>query len=143
MLHIIAGAGIAREDDPLVALHEGQGGQIQDLVLVQSGLEVEVEVGQELSLRQLAVPDPALNAAFGEGPDLEVQQAGERPGQVKVVLVGPGQFPVDDLLQGKQLQAVQLAPDRFRLRVHGASPPEVPPPAGPAEAERIRPGFVV
>ena len=111
----LSGAGVAGKDDPLVAIHEGQGGQGEDLVLVHAGLEVEVEVRQEFTFRQFALPDPSLDAAFGDGLDLEGQQAAEGSGQVKIVLVGPGQFPVDDLLQGKQFQAFQLQPDRFQF----------------------------
>lgn len=57
-----AGARVAGDDQALFAAGKIEFGQFEDLRFVDTGLEIEVEIGQKLSFRQFGLLDPAFDA---------------------------------------------------------------------------------
>jgi len=74
----LAGPRPSREHQPLFSFHEVQLGKLYDLCLIHARLKDEVEVGQELSLRQFCFPDPALDPPFDQGVRLYRQHPIEK-----------------------------------------------------------------
>lgn len=70
----LARAGVTGDNHPLPAAGEAECCQIHDLSFVQSGLEVEVEINQELTFRQFCFLDTPLYLAFAEGIGLQGKQ---------------------------------------------------------------------
>lgn len=122
----LTGAGVAGQDEPLLAGYEVQGGEFEDLGLVEAGLEVEVEVRQELTFDEARLLDATFDAALGARVDLD----GEEPFQElcgrQRVLSRVGEFGVKDLPDFAQFQREEVVVDPVQglgIGLHAPSPP--------------------
>jgi len=82
----LADAGRAEQDDVLGALDEAQAGELPDLLAVDRGLEVEVELIEALDPGQPGQLEAALDAALMPPPPLGLQGLGEEALVVEIAL---------------------------------------------------------
>jgi hypothetical protein len=73
----LAGAGLAVDQDVLVALDELAGGEVEDLGLVQLRIEGEVEAFERLGGIEGGAPQAEAQAALAAALDFVLEQQGE------------------------------------------------------------------
>lgn len=117
------GAGVARNDKALLAPDKVQLRDLQDLCFVHPGLELEVEVREELSLRKPGLLDSSLDSSFDPGVCLDSKDPLQEFGWRQCLLCGIGKFLVKDLLYSQKLQGLEMLADSGQgLLRHGRSP---------------------
>jgi len=107
----LAGAGVASEDKPLLSGYEVQGGQLEDMGLVEAGLEVEVEIGEKLTFDEARLLDATFDAALGAGVGLDGEQPFQELGGRQSVVSRVGELLVKDLPDLAQLQREEVVLD--------------------------------
>ncbi len=105
------GAGVAGNDQALLACDKVQLRNLQDLRFVYPRLKLEVEIGQEFTLGKTGFLDPSLNPSFDPGLGLDGQEPFHQFRWGKSLLGSPGQFLVKDLLDSQKLQGLQMLSD--------------------------------
>ena len=118
-----SGAGVACNDQPLLTPDKVQLRDLQDLCLIQSGLEVEVEVRKEFAVGEPGLLDPSLDPSFDPGVCLDGKQPFKEFGGRERLLCGIGKFLVKGLLYSQKLQGLEMVPDPCQgLLRHGHCP---------------------
>ena len=108
---------------PLLTPDKVQLRDLQDLCFVHPGLEAEVEVRKELSLRKPGVLDSSLDPSFDPGVGLDGKEPFNEFGGWQRLLGGIGKFLVKDFLYSQKLQGLQMLPDSCQgLLRHGRYP---------------------
>ena len=105
------GAGVARNDKPLLTSDKVQLRNLQDLSFIDTGLEAEVEVREELSLGEPRVLDPSLDPSFDPGGGLDGQQPFDELCGWEPLLGSTGKLLVKDFLDSQKLQGLQMLSD--------------------------------
>lgn len=116
-------AGVACNHKPLLTPDKVQLRDLQDLCFVHTGLELEVEGGEEFALRESRLLDPSLDPSFDPGVCLDGKQPFKEFGGRQRLLCGTGKFLVKNLLDSQKLQGLEMLPDsRQGLLRHGLGP---------------------
>ena len=102
------GAGVACNDQTLFALDKVQLRHLQDLGFIHPGLEGEVEVHEELTLRKPRVLDSSFDPSFDPGVGLNGKEPFNKFRRWQPLLSGSGQLLVKDLLYAQKLQGLQM-----------------------------------
>jgi len=106
-----SGAGVSCNHKPLFTPDKVQFCDLQDLCFVHPGLEVEIEVREEFSLRKPGLFDSSLDPSFDPGICLDGQQPFKEFGGWQRLLCSIGKLLVKDRLYSQKLQGLQMAPD--------------------------------
>ena len=118
-----SGAGVACNDKPLFAPDKVQLCDLQDLGFVYPGLELEVEVREELALREPGLLDPSLDPSFDPGVCLDGQDPLQEFGGRQRLLCGIGELLVKNLLYSQKFEGLEMLPDPGQgLLRHGLGP---------------------
>src|SRR5436190_15641913 len=95
----LAGAGLAGDDEVVVAADEVEAGKLEDEGLVEAGLEVPVERLEGLALDEATGVDPAADALLELVGGLGAEQVLEQRGDTRALAGGPGEVRVE-LVEG-------------------------------------------
>jgi len=106
-----SGAGVACDDKPLLTRNKVQLCDLQDLGFINPGLEVEIEVREELSLRKPGLFDSSLDPSFDPGVCLDGEQPFKEFGGWQRLLCSIGKLLVKDRLYSQKFQGLQMASD--------------------------------
>jgi len=98
-----SGTGVACNHNPLLTRDKVQLRDLQDLCFVHPGLELEVEVRKELSLRKPGLLDSSLDPSFDAGVGLNGQNPLQEFGGRQRLLCGIGKFLVKNFLYSQKL----------------------------------------
>jgi hypothetical protein len=103
----LADAGRAEHEDALVARDELAGGEIEDLGLVEFGIEAEVEALERLGGIERGAPQPQAELALGAALDFVMQQHGEEVDEGGLLLDGLTVTDVERLQDAGQAEGAQ------------------------------------
>lgn len=106
-----SGAGVAGNDKALLATDKVQLCNLEDLCFVHAGLEGEVKVREELSLRKPRLLDSSLDPSFDPGVGLDGKEPFKKVGRRQCLLCGTSKLLVKDFLYSQKLQGLQMLSD--------------------------------
>lgn len=107
----LAGAGVAGEHETLFAGHEVEAGELEDLGLVDAGLKIEVEIGEQLAFGDARLSDAPFDAPLGAGLRLDGKESFQELGGRQRVLGRVSELGVKSLADLAQIERVQVGAD--------------------------------
>src|SRR3977135_1485003 len=107
----LAGAGLAGDDEVVVAADEVEAGKLEDESLVEAGLEVPVEHLEGLALDETTGVDPAADALLELVGGLGAEQVLEQRGGTRELAGVPGGVGVECVGGGGEAEDVEVSSD--------------------------------
>lgn len=107
----LAGAGVAGEDQTLLAPGKLEGGQIHDLAFVDTLLKGKIEVREQFSFRKFCFPDASFDSSFDKGPCLQGQEPFEQCAGREGLLCRPCQLFIQSARDPVELECFEIGSD--------------------------------